>query len=337
MAATCVPARQVGGDLFNAMVLPDGRLSFTVADVCDKCVGAALYMALIRSLLRISLQQGAPGQPAGLLQARAVAFTSDCIANEHARDNMFATVLTAILCPRTGQLDYINAGHDAPLLWRQGASQPESLPPQGLAVGMMAGQVHQPRSTHLRPGESLLAFTDGLPEALSPEDEPFGEQRVMAALAGARGDPQALLARFSDELAVHQGPRPPHDDVTLLCSAADPCPRARSASRAAEFLRCYAQGSDLLPDLIAGRPRESIAVGSSQRLSAVVLGPAACGGRVVRSRGARFGVMSGHDRKTLTLSALLTRLQQRQRQPRHATRHRCPLHRSQRLAVHNGA
>ena len=91
---------------------------------------------------------------------------------------------------------------------------------------MMAGQVHQPRSTHLRPGESLLAFTDGLPEALSPEDEPFGEQRVMAALAGARGDPQALLARFSDELAVHLGPRPPHDDVTLLCSAADPLPQS---------------------------------------------------------------------------------------------------------------
>ena len=58
LAATCVPARQVGGDFFDALVLPDGRLSFTVADVCDKGVGAALYMALFRSLLRISLQQG---------------------------------------------------------------------------------------------------------------------------------------------------------------------------------------------------------------------------------------------------------------------------------------
>ena len=149
-----------------------------------------------------------------------MAFTNDYIAVEHARDNMFATVFTAILCPRTGQLDYINAGHDAPLLWRQGPHQPESLPPEGLAVGMMAGMVHRARSTHLRPGDSLLAYTDGLPEALSPHDEPFGEQRVMAALAGAQGNPPALLARFTAELVGHMGQRPPHDDVTLLCIAA---------------------------------------------------------------------------------------------------------------------
>lgn len=224
LAATCMPARQVGGDFYDALVLPCGRLSFTVADVCDKGVGAALYMALIRSLLRISLQQGARGWPAGPLLAQAVAFTNDYIANEHARDNMFATVFTAILCPRTGQLDYINAGHDAPLLRRQGASTPESLTPEGLAVGMMAGMVHQPRSTHLRPGDTLLAYTDGLPEALSPQDEPFGEQRVAAALVGTPDDPQALLARFTADLAAHTGPRPPHDDVTLLCIAAAALP-----------------------------------------------------------------------------------------------------------------
>ena len=220
LAALCVPARQVGGDFFDALVLPDGRLSFTVADVCDKGVGAALYMALIRSLLRISLQQAAPGQPAGALLAQAVAFTNDYIANVHARDNMFATVFTAILCPRTGQLDYINAGHDAPLLLRRGAQQPEALTPEGLAVGMMAGQLHQARRTHLQPGDSLLAFTDGLPEALSPQNQPFGEHRVSAALGRASGSPQALLADFKADLAAHMGERPPHDDVTLLCLSA---------------------------------------------------------------------------------------------------------------------
>lgn len=220
LAATCMPARQVGGDFFDALLLPDGRLAFTVADVCDKGVGAALYMALTRSLLRISLQKGSPDQAADALLTQAVAFTNDYIAIEHARDNMFATVFIAILCPRTGQLDYINAGHDAPLLWRQGASQPESLPPDGLAVGMMPGVVHQARRTPLRPGDTLLAFTDGLPEALSPQGEPYGELRVVAALAGAAGHPHAVLARFTAELAAHMGPRPAHDDVTLLCIAA---------------------------------------------------------------------------------------------------------------------
>ncbi len=220
LAASCVPARQVGGDFFDALVLPDGRLSFTVADVCDKGVGAALYMALIRSLLRISLKQAAPGQAAGPLLAQAVAFTNDYIAVEHARDNMFATVFTAILCPQTGQLDYINAGHDAPLLLRKGAQLPESLPPEDLAVGMMAGQLYRARCAQLHAGDSLLAFTDGLPEALSPQDQPFGEDRVYAALRSASGSPQALLARFTADLSQHMGERPPHDDVTLLCLSA---------------------------------------------------------------------------------------------------------------------
>ncbi len=222
LAATCVPARQVGGDFFDALVLGDGRLAFTVADVCDKGVGAALYMALIRSLLRISLQQAAPGQPAGALLAQAVAFTNDYIATVHARDNMFATVFTAILCPRTGQLDYINAGHDAPLLLRQGATHAETLSPEGLAVGMMEGQMHQARRTQMQPGDSLLAFTDGLPEALSPQDQPFGEERVSAALMAARGSPQTLLADLNAQLARHMAERTPHDDVTLLCLSAAP-------------------------------------------------------------------------------------------------------------------
>ncbi len=222
LAATCVPARQVGGDFFDALVLGDGRLAFTVADVCDKGVGAALYMALIRSLLRISLQQAAPGQPAGALLAQAVAFTNDYIATVHARDNMFATVFTAILCPRTGQLDYINAGHDAPLLLRQGATHAETLSPEGLAVGMMEGQMHQARRTQMQPGDSLLAFTDGLPEALSPQDQPFGEERVSAALMAARGSPQTLLADLNAQLARHMAERAPHDDVTLLCLSAAP-------------------------------------------------------------------------------------------------------------------
>lgn len=222
LAASCVPARQVGGDFFDAMVLPDGRLAFTVADVCDKGVGAALYMALIRSLLRISLQQSAPGQPAGAALEYAVAFTNDYIATVHGRDNMFATVFTAVLDPRTGRLDYINAGHDAPLLRRSGRSALESLHPEGLAVGMMEGVRHAARCTTLGAGDWLLAFTDGLPEAMNPQGEPLGEAPVVAALMAASAGPAELLAQLDRLLDRHVGDRPPHDDVTLLCLAAAP-------------------------------------------------------------------------------------------------------------------
>lgn len=221
MAATCVPARQVGGDFFDALLLPDGRLAFTVADVCDKGVGAALYMALMRSLLRISLQQAPPDQSAELLLTRAVTFANDYIANEHSRDNMFATMFTAILCPATGQLAYINAGHDAPMLWRHAAQAIQILPPEGLAVGMMADQVYVVRHITLLPGDTLLAFTDGLPEALDIHEAAFGEDRVKAALAANPGQPQVLIDCLVVALTQHMGERVAHDDITMLCLTAN--------------------------------------------------------------------------------------------------------------------
>ncbi|MBL8328359.1 MAG: SpoIIE family protein phosphatase [Rubrivivax sp.] len=217
LAASCVPARHVGGDFYDAMVLRDGRLAFTVADVCDKGVGAALYMALIRSLLRVSLQQAEPGQAAAALLTQAVAFSNDYVATVHARDNMFATVFTAIVDPATGQLDYINAGHDAPLLLRQGQSQIEPLAAQGLALGMMAGQAHAARSTGLRPGDRLLVFTDGLPEALNPQGLALGDEAVRAAITVEVDSPRALLTRLQADLSRHVAGREAHDDVTLLC------------------------------------------------------------------------------------------------------------------------
>jgi serine phosphatase RsbU (regulator of sigma subunit) len=226
VAASCVPAKHVGGDFFDAQVLADGRLAFTVADVCDKGVGAALYMALIRSLLRISLQQAAPGRTAEQTLAQAVAFTNDYIAIQHARDNMFATVFTAILDPASGRLDYINAGHDAPLLLCRGDAAPQGLPPEGLAVGMMAGAPHTVRHRVLQPGDCLLVFSDGLPEALNDQGLALGEQSVNAAMVETRADPDASPQRMLDKLQAvltrHVGSQPAHDDVTMLCLLAQP-------------------------------------------------------------------------------------------------------------------
>ena len=221
VAAVCVPAKHVGGDFYDALVLPDGRLAFTIADVCDKGVGAALYMALFRSLLRINLQHAAREEDAASLLVNALSFTNDYVATEHARDNMFATVFTAILDPASGQLDYINAGHDAPMLWRQGAAAAELLPPDGLALGMMADQAYQPRRTTLQRGDRILLATDGLPEALDPKDEAFGEHRVAALFGAATHSPQELLARMHAELMQHVNGRQAHDDVTMLCLFAE--------------------------------------------------------------------------------------------------------------------
>lgn len=214
LAAHCEPARQVGGDFFDALRLADGRLAITVSDVCDKGVGAALYMALFRSLLRTSLLQAAAGEPADTLLARAVAFTNDYIASEHGRDSMFATVFIALLEPSDGTLHWINAGHEAPVLWRAEGGR-ERLAPVGPAVGMLEGVRHPVSNTSLKTGDLLLAFSDGVSEALGPSG-PFGEERILPLVPAEVRDAKGLVDTLRARVAGHVGDHPQHDDITLL-------------------------------------------------------------------------------------------------------------------------
>ena len=215
MAALCKPARQVGGDFYDALMLADGRLALTIADVCDKGVGAALYMALFRSLLRASLLHAPDGASAGDLLTRAVGFTNDYIAEEHGRDNMFATLFMGILDCSTGELVHVNAGHEAPLL-RRSDGRLLPLEPHGLAVGMVPDVRPEVMQTTLAPGEGLLAFTDGVTEAMGDEG-PFGEARTQQLLAAHTGGAQALVTQLESQLAAHAGQHAPHDDITVLC------------------------------------------------------------------------------------------------------------------------
>ena len=217
LAARCVPARQVSGDFYDAFMLPDGELALTVADVCDKGVGAALYMALFRSLLRAVACQDSGLESAEDTLRRTVAFTNDYIATVHGRDNMFATVFAAVLDPVTGRLDYINAGHDPPMIRRHGETVPQRLPPAGPALGMMPGAVgHVVRTVTLAPGDTLFAFTDGLTEAIGA-DGPFGEQRTLDALLAGGPEASGIVEHIETVLAAHVGEQPAHDDITMLC------------------------------------------------------------------------------------------------------------------------
>lgn len=215
IAALCTPARQVGGDFYDALVLPSGRLAFVVADVCDKGVGAALYMALFRSLLRAVLSQSPAAEPAAETLTRNLAFLNDYIAIEHGRDNMFATMFVGVLELHTGRIDYLNAGHDPPMLYHRAAGAIERLPPASPAVGLMPGVRHVAASAVLAPGDRLLVFTDGIPEALGSTGA-LGETMLLDLLAAHSGDADALLAVASECVRSHIGESDRHDDVTLL-------------------------------------------------------------------------------------------------------------------------
>jgi serine phosphatase RsbU (regulator of sigma subunit) len=225
-------ARQVSGDFYDAFPLPSGSLLLVVGDVCDKGVGAALFMALFRSLIRASADSvgGGAGQmirhtaehqsptmeTPGELLTRVASFTNNYIARLHGRTNMFATVFLAVLDPVDGRLDYVNAGHDPGLvIGRDGGIQ--ELRPTGPALGMMEDSIFRAEGAMLGPGERLLAFTDGLVEALSPTGEAYGGERLRALLRENRSvAAQDLIERIVESVKAFTRQAEPHDDLTML-------------------------------------------------------------------------------------------------------------------------
>jgi serine phosphatase RsbU (regulator of sigma subunit) len=225
IAARFRPARKVGGDFYDAFTTAQGkRIALVLADVCDKGVGAALFMALFRSLLRAhATREDFEPSAAGL--SRAVGETNDYIARTHERSSMFATVFFGLLEPDTGSLLYVNAGQEPPLLLGADGIR-ERLAPTGPAVGLLPERDFQVRRTHLAPGEVLLAFTDGVTEARSASGEFFGEARLAAALEGRVPLVEDLLARIEESVDAYCCGAEANDDLTMIALAREETRRA---------------------------------------------------------------------------------------------------------------
>ena len=215
IAARFAPARQVAGDFYDAFALPGTGIGLVVADVCDKGVGAALFMALFRSLLRATATgDSAWGADAAAGLQRTVRLTNDYIARTHGRACMFATLFFAVLVPETGSLHYINGGHEAPVLFGAGGVR-SRLPPTGPAVGMMAESVFEVAAARLAPGEGLLAFTDGVTDACGASGR-YGEERLLSLLGRPASSAAALLDAIEVDVSAHAGGTEQADDITLL-------------------------------------------------------------------------------------------------------------------------
>ena len=216
IAAHFAPARSVGGDFYDAFELHNGHVALVVADVCDKGVGAALYMALFRTLLRsTALQDAMVERGDAQLLGDVVTHTNDYIARIHDHANMFATVFFGVLEPATGLLLYINGGHDAPVIVGPSGARAR-LAPTGPALGLVPGSRFALGEAELRPGETLLAYTDGVTDARRPDsEEVFGEDRLLELVPGT-ASAQPLLDRITTALALHTAGDQAFDDVTLL-------------------------------------------------------------------------------------------------------------------------
>jgi len=213
-------ARQVGGDFYDALMLGDGvRAGIILADVCDKGVGAALFMVLFRSMLRARMieafEQGT-GEAVGIGQvlSEAVGKTNNYIANNHAEANMFATLFAAVVERGRNTLWYLNCGHDSPVLVRT-SGEVERLTPSSAAIGMFPDIPLIPQHLEMREGDCLIAFTDGVTDACSVDGASFGDEQVVSLLSGGNSL-DARLGSLSNALYEHIEGAEQYDDITWV-------------------------------------------------------------------------------------------------------------------------
>lgn len=238
-AAFFKPARQVAGDFYDIFQLPGGSIGFVVADVCDKGVGAALFMALFRSLIRVFSGQtsldglpltcsdtlldeetdypGAPSlDPTHITALKAVLLTNKYIALNHGDLAMFATLFFGILDPDSGSLSYINGGHEPLFIVGPGGGVKEHLAATGPAVGIEPKIEFKIQKARMEPGDILLGYTDGVTEAVASSGAFFTMQHLVSILKTPASTATELLDRIADSLQEHIAEADQFDDITLL-------------------------------------------------------------------------------------------------------------------------
>jgi serine phosphatase RsbU (regulator of sigma subunit)/anti-sigma regulatory factor (Ser/Thr protein kinase) len=200
------PAQAVGGDFYDFLELPDGRLAIIVGDVTDKGVPAALVMASTRTIVRAAAERlVSPGE----VLARANNLLCPDIPPK-----MFVTCLYAVLEPHSGRLEFANAGHNLP--YRRTRSGIEELWATGMPLGLMPDMHYEEATVALEPGDTLLVYSDGLIEAHNPRRDMYGFPRLRGLMASHPGG-STLIDALVDDLAAFTGDGwEQEDDVTFV-------------------------------------------------------------------------------------------------------------------------
>ncbi len=207
LAAFWQPAHETAGDYYNIFNLPGGLWGFIIADVVGKGAPAALRMAMTHSLVRERVENET--SPAALLTQ-----VNQALCNQD-MDMQFVTSFYAILDPENAVLKYAIAGHPPPFL-RTASGKVKALAGRGLALGISPDAHYEDKSLTLSPGDSLVAFTDGVTDANSPSHEPYDVEQLRRTIGSAPPQAEALLNRVQSTLADWVKEMPNYDDITLL-------------------------------------------------------------------------------------------------------------------------
>ncbi len=207
--ATMEPAKEVGGDFYDILLLDDDHLALDVADVSGKGVPAALFMMISKSLINSTLRRG-----------RSPAWTISYVNNlltENNREDMFVTVWLAVIELSTGRMTYVNAGHENTILFHDGEWEMRTEVHDFIVGGVEDTQYNNHEFT-LSPGDIIFQYTDGLTESINSEEEIFGDERLMDACKKAdREDPEAFLRDIRKAMREFTGETEQFDDITMLC------------------------------------------------------------------------------------------------------------------------
>jgi sigma-B regulation protein RsbU (phosphoserine phosphatase) len=209
VSGTSRPANTVGGDFYDVLPLPDGRLAVALGDVAGKGSPAALLMALLLAMLRTLVDERL--EPAALIDRLNVQIC------RHSPPSRFITLFYGVLDPSSGTLTYVNAGQNPPLVGRASGAYYERLGSTGVALGMFDGSKYESRTIQMAPDELLVLYSDGITEAEDPGGRAFEESGLEQALnAGPRDDPEALGAAVLRAVEHHAHDSRLADDLTIL-------------------------------------------------------------------------------------------------------------------------
>ncbi len=213
LAGACRTVFGVGGDYYDAIEMEGGRLGLAIGDVSGKGISAALLMASLRACLRTMTCTAANCLPELMGNLNRLIYEASAV-------NRYATFFFGIYDPAAGRLQYVNAGHNPPVLLHRrddGSFESARLEVGGPVVGLLKECCYQEGSLELHPGDLLLTFTDGISEAMSDVDEEWGEEAMIrVAEQAADGSAEDIVKAIFDAADQFTGKAPQHDDMTVL-------------------------------------------------------------------------------------------------------------------------
>ncbi len=254
------PARYVSGDFYDIFQLGESKYAaFIIADVCDKGVGAALFMVLFRSLFRAFSRNFDPAGDMNDFVLELVRNTNAYVAGIHGNASMFATAFVGIIDTEEGSMHYVNGGHEPPVLLDNKGSIQSRLGPTGPAIGLFESAQYESKKIQLAPGDFLVGYTDGTLDAENNKGAAYSESQFLDYIQAPWSSLFCMVYELQNEISQHAGEQKQFDDITLLAVRRKENPlkekhgicrvaEEKSAGELMDFVEAAALESKLFPE-----------------------------------------------------------------------------------------